>query len=790
MTKVSIYKSISKGLDTPFNRDVLEALKRIREGKSADVIEWLRSLPKEEYDKKKKNLPYVCFNGTFKYRSKAGIDKRSGLIILDFDKMESFKQAEDFRDSLHTDEYVFAAWISPSGLGVKVLVRIDCKGDHEGYFEALKKHFNSPHWDESGKDVSRTCFESYDPDIYVNPDSLTWIDFEQPELENIGKKEVNIPITSEHEIVQRLMKWWNEKYGMNKGSRNQNAFILAAAFNDFGVPMVNAERILCEYHEKDFSKSEIIRTVKSAYKNTSKFGTCFFEDVERETKIKKQAINGKTHKDIAEENTDLTEDQVKKTLKNLKESQPNQEFWDISDKGKLSLSPHKFKFWLQENNFLKYFPTDSNTFTFVKIENNLVEETSEKRIKDFTLTDLMARENIGFAPYDFMAERTKYFSQDFLSFLDSADIDFQEDTKETAFIYFNNCVLEVSSKEVKQHEYIDLDGYVWKDRVINRDYKPFDHHPSEYRKFLWLAAGQDVERYNSLKSVIGYLMHSFKTSSNNKAIIFNDEEISDNPNGGSGKGLFWNGLSKMKKVSSIDGKTFDFGKSFPYQTVSTDTQVLVFDDVKKNFNFEALFSVITEGITLEYKNQDAIKIPVSKSPKILITTNYTIGGVGGSFDRRKFEVEMSPYFNSKHTPFDEFGHMLFDDWDEEEYLRFDNFMIECLKFYLKNGLVSHDFKNLELRKFIKNTSTEFGEYVEMGEIPHNERIAKSDAHRKFIDDYPDFNTPKFKLSVRMFMKWVDAYCEYKGYKLYTGNSQGIGRWFEIEDEETKTDTPF
>ena len=106
----------------------------------------------------------------------------------------------------------------------------------------------------------------------------------------------------------------------------------------------------------------------------------------------------------------------------------------------------------------------------------------------------------------------------------------------------------------------------------------------------------------------------------------------------------------MKKTDFIDGKQFDFKKNLAYQTLNADTQILVFDDVEKNFNFESLFSIITEGITIEKKNKDAIKIPVQRSPKIVITTNYTIGGVGGSFDRRKFEVEFSSYFNAIYTP--------------------------------------------------------------------------------------------------------------------------------------------
>ena len=80
----------------------------------------------------------------------------------------------------------------------------------------------------------------------------------------------------------------------------------------------------------------------------------------------------------------------------------------------------------------------------------------------------------------------------------------------------------------------------------------------------------------------------------------------------------------------IDGKCFDKNKAFAYQTVSVSTQVLVFDDVKKNLDFEGLFSLVTEGITLEKKNKDAVKLDFYSSPKIVITTNYAISGKGNS----------------------------------------------------------------------------------------------------------------------------------------------------------------
>ena len=145
-----------------------------------------------------------------------------------------------------------------------------------------------------------------------------------------------------------------------------------------------------------------------------------------------------------------------------------------------------------------------------------------------------------------------------------------------------------------------------------------------------------------MECVIGYLISTYKNKMNNKAIILNDETITDNPEGGTGKGLFIQGINQIRKTAILDGKTFDDKKSFPYQTVSTETQVLVFDDVIRNFNFENKFSLVTEGMTLERKNKDAIKLKVEDSPKMVISTNYAIKGEGNS---HQFKIQyVSSYY--------------------------------------------------------------------------------------------------------------------------------------------------
>ena len=142
---------------------------------------------------------------------------------------------------------------------------------------------------------------------------------------------------------------------------------------------------------------------------------------------------------------------------------------------------------------------------------------------------------------------------------------------------------------------------------------------------------------------------------------------------------------------------------------------------------------------------------------------------------------MSSYFGSNYTPIDEFGHQLFDDWDEDEWQRFDTFMIQCVQYYLENGLVKHNFNNLELRKFIKETSSEFAEWTgeldgkrNADNIPVNVRINKKQAYESFTEEHQDL---KKWLTQRTFTRWVEIYARKNGYDVKQGKSHY--RWIEL-----------
>jgi hypothetical protein len=463
--------------------------------------------------------------------------------------------------------------------------------------------------------------------------------------------------------------------------------------------------------------------------------------------------------------------------------EPEDEFWSVNETGRYSLNNFKFKTFLEKNNYFKFTANQKSTFEFVQKEGIFLKIVYEKDIKDFVLDYVLALEkDYKESVYNLMAGGLKYFKREFLSMLQTKVINTMKDDAKTCYLYYRNKIVKVTADEIQTIEYEDVDLNIWKNQVIDRDYTQTDHHNSEYRTFIWLISGKNKEKYKAFQSVIGYLMHSYKSNSNNKAIIFNDEIISETPNGRSGKGLFWNALKRLKNVNSLDGKTFDFNKSFPYQSVSTDCQILVFDDVKKNFNFENLFSVITEGITIEYKGQDSIKLEVTESPKIIITTNYTVKGEGASFVDRMYEVEMSSYFNENHTPIHEFGHELFNDWNEAEWARFDMYMIECVKVYLKNGLIPMPTVNLKQRKLINDLGQELINFCES--LPKDVDFIVRDLFISFKEMYPEL---KF-ITQNKITTGLKAFCKYKGYDFKNVTRGGIAKFMILSGEKSNEPT--
>ena len=798
---VTIFKDI-KNTDTPFHIDVVKIIDRIRDGKSKELVTQIRKEKnKAERNELKKKLPSICFSGKFSKRADNSLLEHSGLICLDFDGYAKQRDMIQDKEKMMKDKYTFCVFISPSGNGLKVLVKIPNDAEnHIKYFQSLENYYNSNHFDTTSKNISRVCYESYDPLVYMNDKSTVWETIEETEYREVivNKDQPTIPITDENKIVDILVKWWNKKYPMVEGQRNHNVYVLAMAFNDYGINKNLAQYICNQYQSRDFTVSEIEQTINSAYQNTAKFNSKYYEDDEAITQIRQKLKRGVNKSEIRTQlsRLDIEEEVIDAVLERADDENKQMKFWTKNEKGTIKIIHYVFKEFLEDNGFYKYCPEGSKNYVFVKVTNNLIDHTSEKEIKDFILEHLKAQDD--FSVYNYFADQTRFFKEDFLTLLGTIDILFIEDTYDTSYLYYNNCAVRITKNEIKTIDYLDLGGYVWKDHIIDRNYKEEPVTNCDYQKFINNICNRDSSRTTSMESTIGFLLHGHKSMSYCPAVILNDEIISDNPEGGTGKGVFKNALGHMKKLVNIDGKSFTFERSFAYQLVSADTQLLCFDDVKKYFDFERLFSVVTEGMTLEKKNKDAITIPFSKSPKIIITTNYAIKGAGNSFARRKWELELHQHYTKDFTPIVEFGKMFFSDWDTEEWLQFDNYMIECLQLFLNKGLMQSKFVNLKVRQLSAETCHDFIEWCGLieGSIPNRrlvdgEKIYKQELYEDFVHEYPDYSPrAKYSISRTRFYKWLNAYGLFKEGFLPEEGRDSIGRWIKFKEIKKQKELEF
>lgn len=176
--EVTIYPKVY-GKPEPTYIRLETALKRIQDGaKNLPLIEALRNGDKAQ----KKELPIVCFSGTFRERNDDGIIDHSSLIVVDFDHVD----VDHVKALLCMDEYVFACWTSPSGDGLKALVRISHPERHRDHFRALESYFDKTYGlevDSSGINESRACFESYDPDMCLKDDFNVFTAFKSEDSE-------------------------------------------------------------------------------------------------------------------------------------------------------------------------------------------------------------------------------------------------------------------------------------------------------------------------------------------------------------------------------------------------------------------------------------------------------------------------------------------------------------------------------------------------------------------------------------------------------------------------------
>lgn len=381
------------------------------------------------------------------------------------------------------------------------------------------------------------------------------------------------------------------------------------------------------------------------------------------------------------------------------------QFW-IRNKTKVKIKYTELLNWLHSIGYRVY------NKTIVQVINNMVEIADESAMKKAFIHE------VEFDMQDEMYERVgTIFSSEggLIAMLHPLDGNFIRDDKEFIWLFFRNLAIKINSTNCEPFEYKQLTGYIWKSSIIDRDFYETDYTGCDADKFCDILANG---KRQDLQEILGYSISQYKDPLNPRAVIIMEDIDADEEGesqGGSGKGLLFQFVEQYRKPAYFDGKNFKTSDQFIFQNVEQDTAILFIDDVEKQFRFNTLFSILTGGMMINKKNKPQVIIPFSRSPKIFITSNYSIGGMDISSNRRKYEFAINKYFGQDVEPIDIFKREFFTGWDRPEWLRFDNFMADCCIKYLgeqnkKN--IGNITANSSERSLISNTNREFVDYMD------------------------------------------------------------------------------
>ena len=447
---------------------------------------------------------------------------------------------------------------------------------------------------------------------------------------------------------------------------------------------------------------------------------------------------------------------------------------------------------LQSFGFARYEVGENEKYTFVKIRDNVIQQVNQEEIID-------ALETFINDDYDFEAagmEATEpetlinklydgvVFNKKLFGRLKSeAPIILNQDKAGATFLYYKNGFVEVTAAGYELKPYDEMDGSVWDHQLNDRNFTKIDdplsivcedtdqdqrNYAGEFADFCWKICGRDAERFQALCCIIGYLVHDYYRYAL-KMVYLTDSTISEHSQGRTGKTLLLKLIGNVRSYSEIPGKHFNPTDEKRYQLVKLGTQLVHINDVesrgRNKFTIEPMFNDITEGLQVR-----ALYLPpFVQYSKLVASGNDSLFVEGDSARDRVIEFEMSSFFSVERRPVDYYGHRLGDAWDAEAWNQFDNFICFCSMLFHQQGLIQPPTINLEERKLLQKTNSEFLEFISerIKALIDRGQPAEFDLNMLFDDfkkEFQDYNNPKF--AQKTFNKWCELY----------GQTRHKGKW--------------
>lgn len=749
----------------------------------SDDLKQLTELVRMQPDKKSRakvktgKLPFATFSGQFHTKKDEALLMQSVYYCIDLDGIGNAEAIRAIILLILSGLKPSLIFVSPSGDGIKIVYRIDPDaGSHLEYFytiESYIKELTGLQIDSNCKDVSRACFLCHDPEAYYNdnPDILG-IEFlttykptahePTPEPETIHE-----PTTESHRTALETLramirnaKDGEKHYILIKAARLAGGYIKAGHITE-------AEAIECLESEIKKRNIDSFTNAQKTIKDGISFG-------------KADPVNPKVSNTIEISVKEFAFDVFKFERKNDQAYLVGIYRNGIIEK-------------LTELGYCKRY-LSNNTYQFIKQDHNILEEVQPTQMKDELLDYL----HLNFAEglkFDykgitvsvsneklietFLNQSHLIFNEKFLEHLSTHTKPILRDTKTKAFFPFQNTIVSVKRDKITLIPYEELKEFaIWRKHILKRSFELIDTDGCEFEQFIINVSGGREDRFRAIVSAIGYLLHNYNNLTKGQAVIAYDETITDlkQPQGGTGKGIIQQALKQLRQVVKIDGKKFNENDRFCFQELDELTQIAFVDDVKADLGFDRFHSLLTEGINIEKKNKQATYLEPENSPKFYLTSNAIIKGEGSTNERRQFIIEFAPFYSDllkrKVEPiiYTHGSEFFSNDWNQDEWNRFYNFMLQCCLFYLDSGLQYYAFVGLKQNKLRQYTSEEFCEWIAGRKLETNNEY-------NLATEYHDFKLTYYgeasDFKQRTFTIWLKQYANSEGLEIKNKRSNNV-----------------
>lgn len=302
----------------------------------------------------------------------------------------------------------------------------------------------------------------------------------------------------------------------------------------------------------------------------------------------------------------------------------------------------------------------------------------------------------------------------------------------------------------------------------------------------------------NLMFLLGYHCAQYKDPSKPWMSFLQDMKMSEvgQSSGRSGKSLVSQGITFVRSSFYVGGRKLNEKQNyqFIYDGLTEFHDFIEIDDFHEFGDFDFFYTQITGKREVNPKNLAPFTLNYALSGKMLMSSNFELQNTNNSTIARLLNSGVSDYYHQstskndyKETrdPKSKYGKRLYDDFTEEEWVKFYNFIAYCIQLQMRFDKIQPPMDNLERRQLRREMAKGLGREEEFltwaqgyfSNAPLNDEGEFSPENsqgyfnRYFVREYAfeDFKTTLNETQRRtyksaQFKKHVIAYAEYYGFQ--------------------------